>query len=64
MNRVDVVDLIVDPVDRDLDVDVVGVDLAVSFCDGPRSDLFSFGLVAPTLFNLCLALLAAKQLIK
>ena len=43
MNRVDVVELVVD-----LDVDLVDVDLAVSLCDGPRSVLFSFGLVAPT----------------
>ena len=43
MNRVDVVELFVD-----LDVDLVDVDLAVSLCDGPRSVLFSFGLVAPT----------------
>ena len=48
MNRVDVVDLVVDLVD--LDVDLVDVDLAVSLCDGPRSVLFSFGLVAPTCF--------------
>ena len=46
MNRIDVVDL----VDLDLDVDLVDVDLAVSLCDGPRSVLFSFGLVAPTCF--------------
>ena len=45
MNRVDVVELVVD-----LDVDLVDVDLAVSLCDGPRSVLFSFGLVAPTCF--------------
>ena len=50
MNRVDVVDLVVDLVDLDLDVDLVDVDLAVSLCDGPRSVLFSFGLVAPTFF--------------
>ena len=50
MNRVDVVELVVDLVDVDLDVDLVDVDLAVSFCDGPRSVLFSFGLVAPTCF--------------
>ena len=37
MNRVDVVDLVVDLVDLDLDVDLVDVDLAVSLCDGPRS---------------------------
>ena len=43
MNRVDVVELVVD-----LDVDLVDVYLAVSLCDGPRSVLFSFGLVAPT----------------
>ena len=43
MNRVDVVDL-----DVDLVVDLVDVDLAVSLCDGPRSVLFSFGLMAPT----------------
>ena len=43
MNRVDVVELVVD-----LDVDPVDVDLAVSLYDGPRSVLFSFGLVAPT----------------
>ena len=48
MNRVDVVDLVVDLVDLDLAVDLVDVDLAVSLCDGPRSVLFSFGLVAPT----------------
>ena len=35
MNRVDVVELVVD-----LDVDLVDVDLAVSLCDGPRSVLF------------------------
>ena len=46
INRVDVVDLVVDLVD----VDLVDVDLAVSLCDGPRSVLFSFGLVAPTCF--------------
>ena len=51
MNRVDVVDLVVDLVDLDLDVDLVDVDLAVSLCDGPRSVLFSFGLVAPTCFG-------------
>ena len=45
MNRVDVVELVVD-----LDVDLVDVDLAVSLCDGPRSVLFLFGLVAPTSF--------------
>ena len=45
MNRVDVVGLVVD-----LDVDLVDVDLAVSLSDGPRSVLFSFGLVAPTCF--------------
>ena len=45
MNRVDVVELVVD-----LDVDLVDVDLAVSLCDGPRSVLFSFGLVALTCF--------------
>ena len=45
MNRVDVVELVVD-----LDVDLVDVDLAVSLCDGPCSVLFSFGLVAPTCF--------------
>ena len=43
MNRVDVVELVVD-----LDFDPVDVDLAVSLCDDPRSVLFSFGLVAPT----------------
>ena len=32
------------------DVDLVDVDFAVSLCDGPRSVLFSFGLVAPTFF--------------
>ena len=48
MNRVDVVDLVVDLVDLDLDVDLVVVDLAGSLCDVPRSVLFSFGLVAPT----------------
>ena len=52
MNRGDVVDLVVDLVDLDVDVDLVDVDLAVSLCDGPRSVLFSFGLVAPT-FLLC-----------
>ena len=46
MNRVDVVELVVD-----LDVDLVDVDLAVSLCDGPRSVLFSFDLVAPTCFG-------------
>ena len=57
MNRVDVVDLVVDLVDLDLDLDVdlvdvdlVDVDLAVSLCDGPRPVLFSFGIVAPTCF--------------
>ena len=35
MNRVDVVELVVD-----LDVDLVDVDLAVSLCDGPRSVYF------------------------
>ena len=50
MNRLDVVDLGVDLFDLDLDVDLVDVDLAVSLCDGPRSVLFSFGLVAPTCF--------------
>ena len=48
MNRVDVVELVVDLVDLDLDVDLVDVDLAVSLCDGPRSVLFSFWLVTPT----------------
>ena len=43
MNRVDVIDLVVDLVDVDLDVDLVDVDLAGSLCDGPRSVLFSFG---------------------
>ena len=38
MNRVDVVELVVD-----LDADLVDVDLAVSLCDGTRSVLFSFG---------------------
>ena len=47
MNRVDVVELVVDH-----DVDLVDVDLAVSLCDGPRSVLFSFGFVAPTCFYL------------
>ena len=51
MNRVDVVELVVDLVDLDLDVDLVDVDLAVSLCDGPRSVLFSFGLVPPTCFG-------------
>ena len=46
MNRVDVVELVVD-----LDVDLVDVDLAVLLCDGPRFVLLSFGLVAPTCFN-------------
>ena len=46
MNRVDAVELVVD-----LHVDLVDVDLAVSLCDGPRSFLFSFGLVAPTCFG-------------
>ena len=41
MNRVDVVELVVD-----LDVDLIDVYLAVSFCDGSRSVLFSCGLVA------------------
>ena len=50
VSRVDVVDLVVDLVDLDLDVDLVGVELAVSLCDGPRSVLFSFGLVAPSCF--------------
>ena len=45
------VDLVVDLVDVDLDVDLVDVDLAVSLCDGPRSVLFSFGLVDPTCFR-------------
>ena len=43
MNRVDVVELVVD-----LDVVLVDVDFAVSLCDGPRSVLFSFGFVAPS----------------
>ena len=46
MNRVDVVELVVD-----LDVDLGDVDLAVSLCDGPRSVVFSLGLVAPTRFG-------------
>ena len=50
MNRVDVVALVVDLVDLDLDVELVDVDLAASLCDGPRSVLFSVGLVAPTCF--------------
>ena len=50
MNRVDVVELVVDLVDLDVDADLVDVDLAVSLCDGPRSVLFAFGLVAPTCF--------------
>ena len=33
MNRVDVVDLVVDPVDVDLDVDLVDVDLEVDRVD-------------------------------
>ena len=41
MNRVDALELVVA-----LDVDPVDVDLAVSLCDGPRSVLFLFGLVA------------------
>ena len=48
INRVDVVDLVVDLVDLALDVDLVDVDLAVLLCDSPHSVLFSFGLVAPT----------------
>ena len=51
MNRVDVVDLVVDLVDVDLDVDLVDVDLAVSLCDGPHLVLLSFGFVAPTCFG-------------
>ena len=43
MDRIDVVELVVD-----IGVDLVDVDLAGSLCDGPRSVLFSFGLVAPT----------------
>ena len=49
INRVDVVELVVDLVDLDFDVDLVDFDLAVSLCDGPRSRLvlFTFGLLAP-----------------
>ena len=54
MNRVDVVELVVDLVDVDLDVDLVDVDLAVSLCgvhvlfhfhlaSWPRLVLFVFG---------------------
>ena len=50
MNKVDVVDLVVDLVDLDLDVDLFDVDHAASRSDGPRSVRFSFGLVAPTCF--------------
>ena len=45
MNRVDVIELVVD-----LDVDLVDVILAGSLCDGPRSVILSFVLVAPTCF--------------
>ena len=46
----------------DLDVDLVDVDLAVSLCDGPRSVLFSFGLVAPTCFGFLFELLKTLKL--
>ena len=62
MNRVDVVDLVVDLVDVDLDVDLVDVDLAVSLCDGPRSVLFSFGHEAPTCFGFLFELLKTLKL--
>ena len=51
MGRVDVADLVVD---LELDVDLVDVDIAVSLCDGPRSVLFSFGLVALAVKTECL----------
>ena len=57
MNRVNVVELVVD-----LDVDLVDVDLAVSLCDGPRSVVFSFGLVAPTCFGCVSELLKTLKL--
>ena len=43
MNRVDVVELVVDLVDVDLDVDLVDVDLDVGLVDLPAVFLF-FGL--------------------
>ena len=72
MNRVDVVDLDVDLVDVDLDVDLVDVDfdvdlvdvdLAVSLYGGPRSVLFSFGLVPPTSF-ICFGPASGKTIFK
>ena len=61
MNRVNVVERVVDLVDLvDLDVDPVDVDLAVSLCDGPRCVLLSFRLVVATCFAFCLALRVAK----
>ena len=57
MSKVDVVELVVV-----LDVDLVDNDLAVSLCDGPRSVLFSFGLVAPTCFGFLLELLKTFKL--
>ena len=62
MDRVDVLELVVDLVDLDLDVDLVDVDLAVLLCDGPRSVLFSFGLVAPTCFGFLFELLKTLKL--
>ena len=62
MNRVDVGELVGDLVDLDLDVDLVDVDLAVSLCDGPRSVLFSFGLVAPTCFGFLFEFLKTSKL--
>ena len=51
MNRVDVVDLVVDLVDVDLDVDLVDVDLDVDLVDVDLVDLgqrrFSFLLMLP-----------------
>ena len=52
-----VVELVVD-----LDVDLVDVDLAVSICNGPRSVLFSFGLVAPTCFGFVFELFQTLKL--
>ena len=47
MNRVDVVDLLVDPVDVDLDVDFIDVDLDVDLVD---VDVVDIVLVSPGCF--------------
>ena len=46
MNRVHVVDLVVDPVDVDLDVDLVDVDLDVDLVDVDLFVSLSFGFIS------------------